>query len=605
MLHSDFASRQFARTAILAGLLALTGQVRAADRSLPVTGNLLGTVVDTSGTPQIGAVVRLFNKYDRLVGKTLSAPDGRFGFSGLTPDFYSLHVSLESYVPAFRDKIAIHAGANSLMQINLATLFSSIQFKSTIPIGAMSADWKWVLRSSPATRPITRFLPDDDDATVAATRPQLFSGTRMLVGISGGEAGLVDSDSAASDVGTQFALSTNVYGKSSLQLAGRVGQNSLEAGSNTFALCAIYTPGSKQGFSNAPEVALTVSQVRMLPAAQGSEENGLMLRAMSLSIYETTDPTEFLHIEYGVTGESVDYMQHASRVSPFARVTADLGRVGALVAAYSDGGRPDELTEHAVQKNSDPENLLDEDLSAPVNALARSPQISVRNDRLELQRTQNTELGLSKTAGSRTYSFSTFYERVSNGRINVAGDLASLNPGSLFSDGVSTTSVFNIGNYSRDGYVASIDQRLGDDVAVQTAYGRMGAFTASNDLMPGIDSKSDFLSSKNHNIASLGVRARIPKSGTRLSAHYGWADPRAAIPQHTFTTQNITLAPGLNIAIRQPLPSFWGMPGHLELTGDLRNLMAQGYLPLNAGDGQRLLIVQSPKVIRGGVSITF
>jgi hypothetical protein len=602
-LHSDIA-RQYAKAVLLVGLLAMAGQVRAADRSLPVTGNLLGTVVDTSGTPQIGAVVKLFNKYDRLLAKTLSAPDGRFAFSGLTPDLYSLHVSLESYVPAFRDKIAIRGGANSLMQINLATLFSSIQFKSTIPVGAMSADWKWVLRSSPATRPITRFLPDDED-TVAATRPQLFSGTKMLVGISGGDSGLVDSDTTASDMGTQFALSTNVNGKSSLQLAGRVGQNSLEAGSNAFALCAIYTPGEKLGLTNPPEVALTVTQVRMLDGAQGSEQNGMMLRAMSLSFYQTADPTEFVHVEYGVTGESVDYMQHASRVSPFARITANLGRVGTLVAAYSDGGRPDELTEHAIQKNSDPENLLDDDLSAPVNALARTPQISVRNDRLELQRTQNTELGFSKTASSRTYAFSTFYEKVSNGRINVAGDLAPLDSGSLLSDGVSTTSIYNIGNYSRDGYVASIDQRLGENVTVQTAYGRMGAFTASNDLMPGIDSKSDFLSSKNHNIASLGARVRIPKSGTRLSAHYGWADARAAIPQHTFTTQNITLAPGLNIAIRQPLPSFRGMPGHLELTGDLRNLLAQGYLPLNAGDGQRLLIVQSPKVIRGGLSITF
>lgn len=602
---SDFAGRQFAKAVFLAGFLAMAGQVRAADWALPVTGNLLGTVVDPSGTPQIGASIKLFNKYDRLVAKTLSTPDGRFAFAGLAPDFYSLRVSMESFVPAFRDRIAIHAGANSMLQINLATLFSSIQLNSTVPVGAMSSDWKWVLRSSPATRPITRFLPDDEDTDSTTTsRPRLFSGTHMLVGISGGDAGLVDNGEAASDVGTQFALSTNVYGKSALQFAGRVGQSG-DAGPNTFSICAIYSPGANLGLTNPPEVALTVSQVRMLPATQGAEESALMLRTMSLSVYQIADLSEHLHAEFGMTGESVDFLQHSARISPFVRVTADLGRVGTLVAAYSDGGRPDELTEHAVAKNSEPEDLLDDDLAGPVNALARMPQISVHNSRLELQRTQNTEVGISKTAGSRTYAFSTFYERVSNGRMNVSGDLSQILSGNLLSDGVSTTSIYNIGNYSRNGYLASVDQRLGENVTVQAAYGRMGAFTARDSIPSDIDSKADFLSSKNHNVASMGVRARIPKAGTRISARYGWSDPRASVPQHTFTTQNLSLAPGLNIMVRQPLPGFFGMPGHLELTGDLRNLLSEGYLPVATADGRQLLLVQSPKAIRGGLSITF
>ncbi len=594
--------RQFANAALLAGLLALSGPVRAADWATPVTGNLLGTVVDTTGTPQIGASIKLFNKYDRMVAKTLSTTDGRFAFAGLAPDFYSLQVSLESFVPAFRDKISIRAGANSMLQINLATLFSSIQLNSTIPVGAMSNDWKWVLRSSPATRPITRFLPDaDDDAdetASAAVRPQLFSGTRMLVGISSGDAGLMDSGSLTPDLGTQFALATNVYGKNELQLAGKMGQNTADASSNNFAICAIYSPGAALGLANPPEISMTISQVRMLPVAQGADEGSLVLRSMSLSFYEQTDVTDHIHAEYGVTGESVDYLQHSSRISPFARVTTDLGRAGTVLLAYSDGGRPDELTEHSVSKNAEPENLLDDDLAEPVNALARMPQISEKNGRLELQRTQNMEAGFSKTVGSRTYAFSVFSERVSNGRISVAGKLTPLDGGNLLSDGISTTSIYNIGNYQRDGYMGSVDQRIGTLVSLQAAYGRMGAFTAS-------DIVSGDMNTQDRNFASMGIRARIPKSGTRISAHYGWTDPRAAIPQHTFTTQNVSYAPGLNIAVRQPLPSFFGMPGHLELTGDLRNLLSQGYLPFGGVAGNQLLIVEAPKAIRGGLSLTF
>jgi hypothetical protein len=47
------------------------------------------------------------------------------------------------------------------------------------------------------------------------------------------------------------------------------------------------------------------------------------------------------------------------------------------------------------------------------------------------------------------------------------------------------------------------------------------------------------------------------------------------------------------------------MPGRLELTADLRNLLAQGYIPLEAGDGRRLLIVQAPRSIRGGLNFVF
>jgi hypothetical protein len=580
LLKAFLASRQFANAAVLAGLMALASPVHAADWAAPITGNLLGTVVDPAGEPQIGASIKLFNKYDRMVAKTLSTTDGRFAFAGLAPDFYSLQVSLESFVPAFRDKISIRAGANSMLQINLATLFSNIQINSTIPVGAMSNDWKWVLRSAPATRPITRFLPDDDPAAeenetaTTAVHPQLFSGTRMLVGVSGGDAGLVDNGSAVSDIGTQFAVATNVFGKSQLQVAGRLGQNTADLGPNNFAICAIYNPGSQFGLAAPPEVSFTISQVRMLPVGQGSEEGDLMLRTMSLSFYEESDFGDHIHAEYGATAEAVDYAQHSSRVSPFARITTDLGRAGTLLVAYSDGGRPDELTEHSLSKSAEPENLLDDDLSEPVNALARMPQISERNGRMELQRTQSLEAGYSKTIGTRTYAVSVFDERVSNGRVNVAGDLSSLNTGNLLSDGVSTTSIYNIGNYQRTGYIASVDQRVGTDVSIQAAYGRMGSFSAT-------DIASASMDTQDHNIATLGI------------------------PQHTFTTQNIAYAPGLNIAVRQPLPSLFGLPGHLELTGDLRNLLSQGYLPMGGAGANQLLIVEAPKAIRGGFSITF
>jgi hypothetical protein len=322
---------------------------------------------------------------------------------------------------------------------------------------------------------------------------------------------------------------------------------------------------------------------------------------MSLSIYEVADPLDNLHLEYGMTGESVDYLQHTSRISPFARATLNLKGAGEVIASYSDGGRPDELSAHQQYQNaSDVENASD-DLINTVNTLARLPQLSDRNGRLELQRTQSYELGYNKTAGSRTFAMSAFYEDVSNGRINVAGDLSPLDVNDLLSDGVSKTSTYNIGHYDRTGYLASINQRVNDSIDLAVAYGRVGGFTADANGLP----QEKFLAEKNHNLASANLEARIPHSGTRISANYGWVDSSAVIPRHVFTTQNMYTSPGLNVMLRQPLPSFFGMPGRLELTGDLRNLLAQGYLPLASGDSGRLLVVQAPRAIRGGLNFIF
>jgi hypothetical protein len=43
----------------------------------------------------------------------------------------------------------------------------------------------------------------------------------------------------------------------------------------------------------------------------------------------------------------------------------------------------------------------------------------------------------------------------------------------------------------------------------------------------------------------------------------------------------------------------------MEATADLRNLLAQGYLPLALPNGQQLLLVETPRSFRGGLSFIF
>ena len=594
----------------LAGLFALTGDSYASDLSLPITGNLLGSVIDARGTPQMGATVRLFNKYEKLIAKVLTAPDGRFAFAALPADSYSIRVSLSSFLPAARDRVPVKAGMDSVLQIHLATLFSNIEVSYSLPSGAMSEDWKWVLRSSSATRPITRYLPVElSGGEAGPLHPHIFSGTHAVLSISGGGTGPIDSDSSTSDLGTGFALSTSVFGKNQVRIAGSYGENTAP-GPAAFNILAMYTRTEQAAFGTAPEITVTMSQFALF-GPQSTQFSGgepgspPAVRTMSMSIYETADPLDNVHLEYGATGQSVDYLQHTSRLTPFARLTVGLGRAGQIVTAYSNGARPEELLAHQQYETTALDNKTEE-LAPALDNLTRLPEVSERGGRLELERTQEYEIGYNKTAGRRTYAASAFYEAVSNGRMNLAGDLSPLDANDLLSDGISETSTYNIGSYRRDGYVASVDQRVTDSFNVAIVYGRMGGFTGDDGGLVGSSGiQQQFLQKRMDNIASVNVKARARVSGTQFIANYGWADNNTVVPWHAFTTQNAYMARGLNVLIRQPLPSFFGIPGRLELTADLRNLLAQGYIPLPTSNGNTLLVVQAPRCLRGGLNFIF
>ncbi len=430
-----------------------------------------------------------------------------------------------------------------------------------------------------------------------------------MVSISGGDTSLVDAESGQADLGTGFVLSTNILGKNQLQLGGNYAQ-STPMGPSAMGLVAIYSRNTDGAASEAPEITLTVTQLGLV-AGQGISSGAAAMAAvpsvrdMSLSIYQATDPLDNVHLEYGMTAESVDYLQHSSRISPFARITVSTGASGKLLASYNDGGRPDELSAHQVTSGVVERDARGDDLASVAGTLTRLPQLSYENHRLELQRTQSYEAGYQETLGSRTLAFSGFYENVSNGRTNVSGDTSFLNSDDLLSDGVSKTLVYDIGRYRRSGFLASANQRVNDSLSITLAAGRMGGFTA-NPEGTADGTQAGFLLGRKHAVANLSVNAKIPRSGTKILANYGWMGDNALVPTHVFTTQSSYVAPGFNVVVRQPLPCPFGMPGHLEVTADLRNLMAQGYLPVSPdGGGQRLLVVQSPRALRGGVSFIF
>jgi hypothetical protein len=101
------------------------------------------------------------------------------------------------------------------------------------------------------------------------------------------------------------------------------------------------------------------------------------------------------------------------------------------------------------------------------------------------------------------------------------------------------------------------------------------------------------------------IVARASRTGTRVIASYELADDRWAMPGHLYDTQSDRPMPGFNVYLRQPVPFICRRLCRVEATADLRNLLAQGYLSLAAPHGQDLLLVETPKSLRGGLNFVF
>src|SRR5580658_4807926 len=272
----------------------------------PLAGTIAGVVRNSSGVPQMGASVFLFNRSERMMQRALTNERGVFGFGLLTPDVYSVRVSLASFVPAVKQKIAVQPGMQSLLYVNLASVLSSIELVYAKPgEGAlMSDDWKWVLKESASTRPVLRMLPggavDPTQSSVSDPNQRqspsgsVFSDTRGVLNLSAGDAGSLGSSSSQTDLGTAFAVATSVFGHNQVQLSGNVGYS---------AHSGLPAAGFRTSYSHdgsGPVVAVTVQQVYLT----GPTDGGPALRTMSVSMHDSVMVTGNLRLDYGGSFDS-------------------------------------------------------------------------------------------------------------------------------------------------------------------------------------------------------------------------------------------------------------------------------------------------------------
>jgi hypothetical protein len=101
------------------------------------------------------------------------------------------------------------------------------------------------------------------------------------------------------------------------------------------------------------------------------------------------------------------------------------------------------------------------------------------------------------------------------------------------------------------------------------------------------------------------ISGTLPKTRTRWIAGYRWISGPALTPVDMFNASPGQTDPYLSFFLRQPIPGTGFLPGHMDALIDVRNLLAQGYIPLLGQDGRTVYLVQSARSVRGGLAFTF
>ncbi len=567
-------------------------------------GAIEGRVRNSVGMPQPGAIVLLQTHSEHLVARTQTAVDGRFRFDSLAPDSYTVRVWSSSFLPANRQNVPVRAGMESMLSVQLASFFSSIELVSTLPApgGLVTDEWKWVLRSNPGLRPVLRVTPSLDSLASMKSDPVPagWHKTRGVIQLSGGESSS-DQTGSSSDLGTAFALATSVFGTRELQFSGNVGY-AAASGNPATAFRTRYM--SQNPASLTPDVEFTVRQFGIrqrggqgLLDGPGAAQELPTLRSYSIKLQDRQEIGDRMRLNYGMLMEAVAFVDHLNVLSPFAKLDYDVTKKSGAEIAFSAGAP-------GVDFNSNPETPSQVESLAGLNLF---PRVSLSEGRARMQHATNYEAGYHVSLGSTTFRGSVYRERMFHQAFVLAGDTSVLSTKDILPDMASSSSIFNFGNFTSSGYLVSATQPLGSQWSASAMFGSGGALRPDSTaaIVSDANSLRERMRIGQTKWASARISGSIPGAATHFSMAYIWTPAGRLIPTHAFLTQDMQTGLGFNFQIRQPLPVINGLGGRFEMTAEVRNLLAQGYLPVPSSDGRSMLLVPFPRSLRGGLSFIF
>jgi hypothetical protein len=545
----------------------------------PNSGKLSGVVVDTAGTPQLGATVLISSEdlFNASPLELLTNDRGRFAAETLRAGSYSIKVTLAGFLPAIEQHIQISGDHTTLLEIVMGSVFSSLEKLRRSPDQPMPSDeWIWVLRSSSATRPVLRW--QDGEIVIEPGAPNQIEiaqrrGNHGRFDLTTGADHPGSISNLASSPGTAFAYDMELAAHGQLLMAG---QFSYEGAAPAGGFVTEWLPSGEIGTGSVTSVVVRESRL-------GPE--GPTFRGLRMSHENQFTVGDRVSIRYGSDFVMAGFAGTTMAVRPRGEVALQLNRnwlVSALVAA-------------SPWQNSDGSSSA---LQSAMNSLDAFPTLLMRNGRPVLENGMHEEIAVERVLSKNSHiTGAVFHDRSTHTAVFGRGAA----PGSDYlQDYFSDVFAYDAGNSGSLGARAAYQQKFSDSLSATLLYSYAGALSRNEDALE-TPLRNQLATRYRHSVAAR-ISASIPRSGTKVSAGYKWLSGQAVSRQDVYGESLYHLDPFLSMEIRQSLPSFF--PGHMQALADFGNLFAQGYIPITTGDG-RVVLVPSYRYFRGGLSIQF
>lgn len=543
-------------------------------------GQITGLVLDPVGQPQLGASVSIdpegVSGRD-ATARLLTDQNGVFALPRLRPGLYAVKVTQAGFLPTMQQHIRVGAGLTTLVRIEMDSVFSSLDQLRRQPSQSTEADdWKWVLRTSSATRPVLQLrdgsilLASGESTSGDAPRHQ--PSTRIEMASGSHQPGSASALPGSPRTAVSYDQPLGSIGH--LLVAGEMSYEPDLRTGVTFA--SIWLPSGQ--LDKGSETTVVVREARFVP-------NGQMIRALRAEHSGQITLGDRLVVDYGAAYVAAGIGEVTPTVRPRAKIGMRLSpRWNAALSLESEPG-----SYGLRARIPAPESALD--------ALDTLPILIWNNNGSTLEDNWHEEFAVKRDVGAHgsiegaAYHDSSRHMAVFGYGGASGSDSGQAQPSFVYAhDG---------GAGSTWGTRVAYRERLTSNLEVAAIYAWAGALAPDSDASAHSNQQlPDLLQMRYRHSVAARVSGKVPRVGTQIAASYKWIDGTVVSRQDLFGEAAFGLDPNLSLAIRQPLPRHW------EAVADFRNLLAQGYVPVN-GEGGQMILVPVLRSFRGGVSFQF
>jgi len=533
-----------------------------------------GVVSDSSGVPQIGALVQLLRPDMTVVATVFTTSKGRFAFSPVAPGKYAVKAMGTSFLPSLRENVRVRS--TTVVNLTLNTLYEVMQWLPAEPRGSNSHkdDWAWTLRSA-ANRPLLRWLEDGPLVVVsekAGAHPTLKA--RLM---ATGQAGTFGEN------GERIVAETENTPSNSRELLARV---DFAPGSDGGIESML---GFRQELGYAGSVQ-SVAAVAIHPEIEGAGTEGLSEAAIR------TSEAIRLGDEFDAEAGAEQVFARFGQKSPDAVVAT----LPYFSAAWHGGGSTVQYRMTTIVP------AMRRDYGDEAAALL--PAVSVRNGSLTLERGMHQEIGWERKTDESGVSVVFFAERMDNPVLEAMSHLAAGADTEIASDALldRTSGILRaIGpGFSTTGFVATAEHRLPGDNLVRLSFANGNALVMSASRRP-MSFSAVLASARPRRVPmySISLSGTLDGTGTRWHASYRWQPEDTVTPVSAFASESAE--PFFNLHLRQPVSSRRDGARGLDVMLNMNNLLAQGFRPYVLSDGSVLMFAQDQRSFSGGLAFTF